>query len=142
MEQGYLIIETHAEHPKMVRIRRADTPPETPGVGDRTNPRVRYIARFGDASAAQMQTHAGLRHYLVDADTSLYRCDPAIAAAAAQTLELRHSEIYLDPELAASTAFSKAAAKHRSRHRLADRLWQVVGILAVVFLLVKLLFGF
>jgi len=30
----------------------------------------------------------------------------------------------------------------RSRHRLADRFWQTVGIAAVLFLLLKMLLGF
>lgn len=141
MEEGYLIIETHAEHPRLVRVRKAETPPAEPVTGDRGDPRVRYVARFGDLSAAQMQTHTRLRHCLVDVETGLYRCDPAAAVAAAQSLELRHREIYLDPDLAEGKALDNAAARHRQRRRLADRLWQTVGILAVLFLLVKILLG-
>ena len=59
MEEGYLIIETNAEHPGLVRIRTAEAPPpETgPGAGRPTGPHIRYIARFNDLSAAQMHTH-------------------------------------------------------------------------------------
>jgi hypothetical protein len=141
MEEGYLVIETHAEHPRLVRVRKSETTPAEPVRGDQTDPRVRYIARFSDLSAAQMQTHARLRHHLVDVETGLYRCDPAIAVAAAQSLELRHRQIYLDPDLAEDEALGNAAAMHRRRHGLAERIWQAVGILAVVLLLVKLLLG-
>ena len=142
MEEGYLIIETHREHPNFVRVRKAATPPAEPELGDQTDPRMRYVARFGDLSAAQMQTHTRLRHRVVDVEAGLYRCDPAIAVAAAQSLDLRHRQVYLDPDLAGNEAFTEAVARHRWRHRLADRFWQLVGILAVVFLLVKILFGF
>lgn len=142
MEEGYLIIETHAEHPSLVRVRKAERPPAEPQPGDEPDPRVRYLARFGDLSAAQMQIHTRLRRALVDVEAGLYRCDAATAVAAAQSLELGHRQIYLDPELALSEAFVRAVARHRWRHRLADRVWQLVGVLAVVFLFVKLLFGF
>ena len=142
MEEGYLIIETHAEHPRLVRVRKSETAPAEPVRGDQTDPRVRYVAHFSDLSAAQMQTHTRLRHRLVDVETGLYRCDPTTAVAAAQSLELKHRQIYLDPDLAEDEALATAAARHRRRHGLADRVWQAVGILAVMFLLVKLLLGF
>jgi len=142
MEEGYLIIETHAEHPRLVRIRKSETTPAEPVRGDQTDPRVRYVARFSDLSAAQMQTHTRLRHRLVDVETGLYRCDPATAVAAAQSLEIKHRQIYLDPDLAEDEALATASARYRRRHGLADRVWRAVGILAVLFLLVKLLLGF
>jgi hypothetical protein len=142
MEEGYLIIETHAEHPDLVRIRKTEAPPAEPVPGDKEDPRVRFVARFGDLSAAKMQTHARLRRRLVDIDTGLYRTDLVTAVAAAQSLELRHRQVYLDPALIGNETLANANAKHRRRHRLADRFWKLLGILAVVFLILKLLFGF
>ncbi len=144
MQEGYLIIETNAEHPGLVRIRTSEAPPpETgPGPGDPTGPHIRYIARFNDLSAAQMHTHIRLRHRLVDVDAGLYRCDPVTAIAAIQSLALGHRQVFLDPDLAGDEALEKTIAKHHRRHRLADRIWQVVGIFAVLFLLLKILFGF
>lgn len=142
MEDGYLIIETHREHPSLVRIRKAEVPPAEPDPGNGTDPRIRYVARFNDLSAAQMQTHTRLRHGLVDIDAGLYRSDPVEAVAAAQSLALRHQRVYLDPELAGSDALAEAIADHQRRHSLADRFWQALGVFAVVFLLVKIFFGF
>jgi hypothetical protein len=142
MEEGYLIIETNPEHPGLVRIRRAQKAPAAPDQGPRTGPRLRYAARFGDLRAAQMHTHARLRRRLVDIDAGLYRCDPVTAIAAAQSIALRHRQVYLDPGLAADQSLSGSVAKHRWRHKLAERFWQVVGIIAVIFLLIKTLFGF
>jgi hypothetical protein len=142
MEEGYLIIETNAEHPQMVRIHTSDAPPAEPGPEPLTGPRVRYAARFNDLSAALMQTHTRLRHCLVDVETGLYRSDPITAISAAQSVALRHRQVYLDPEISENRAFAKAISRHQWRHRLADRFWQAVGAIAVLFLLVKLLFGF
>lgn len=142
MEEGYLIIATHAEHPGLVRIRKASTPPDEPEPGEQTGERIGYVGRFNDLSAAQMQVHTRLHRRLVDIETGLYRSDAVTAVAAAQSLALRHTQVYLAPEIARDPGLEQAIAKRRWRHRLADRLWQVVGIVAVISLVLKILFGF
>ena len=142
MEEGYLIIETSLEHPGLVRIRKAEVPPGEPDPETQTDPQIRYVARFNDLSAAQMHIHTELRHGLVDAEAGLYRSDPVAAVAAAQSVELRHRQIYLDPRLAGNDSLETAIETRRWHHRLADRIWQAVGILAVAFLLIKVFFGF
>ena len=83
MYSGYLIVETNSEHPGLVRIRDADSPPPVPDAGHRSGPRVRYAARFDDLSAAHMHTHARLRHRQVDPEAGLGK----LGCAAAPSLE-------------------------------------------------------
>lgn len=142
MEEGYLIIETSPAQPGLVRIRKAEAPPGEAKLDPQTDPQIRYVARFNDLSAAQMHVHNELRHSLVDAETGLYRNDPVTAVAAAQSIALRHRQIYLDPELEGNASLNEAIETRRWHHQLADRIWQAVGVLAVAFLLIKVLFGF
>ena len=142
MEEGYLIIETHPDRPGLVCIREEKYPPNEPEQGLSAGPRIRYVARFNDLSAAQMQIHTRLHRTLVDIETGLYRSDPIRAVAAADSLALRHWRVFLDPELAGDTRLEQAIEKHRGRHRIADRFWQIVGLFAIVLLLFKLLCGF
>ena len=142
MEEGYLIIETSQEHPGLVRIRKTEVHPGEPDPKIKTDPQIRYIARFNDLSAAQMHVHTELRHRLVSAEAGLYRSDPITAVAAAESVELRHRQIYLDPNLAGDEALDAAIEKRHWRHGLTEKIWQGVGFLAVAFLLIKILFGF
>lgn len=142
MYGGYLIIETNSDKPGLVRIRDADSPPSVSDAGHRRGPLVRYAARFEDLSAAHMHAHAQLRHFLVDAEAGLYRTDPVIAIAAVESIDLRHRQIYLDSSLAADPQLGDITKKKRLLHRFADRIWQAVGVAAILFLLVKLLLGF
>ncbi|MCG6859712.1 MAG: hypothetical protein LJE70_00250 [Chromatiaceae bacterium] len=141
MGEGYLVIETHAEHPGLVRILAAKANPGESELRGGADPRVRYVARFDDLDAAQMHVHARLKRRLVDVDTRLYRADAIASVAAAQSLALRHRQIYLDPELARDPKLKQAIERHRRQHRAADRFWQLVGAAAVIFLLLKLLLG-
>lgn len=142
MEEGYLIIETSPEHPGLVRIRKAEVPPGDSDLEAQSDPQIRYVARFNDLSAAKMHVHSELRHGLVDVESGLYRSDPVTAVAAAQSVELRHRQIYLDPDLAENHSLDTAIEKRHWRHRLSDQIWRIVGVIAVVFLFAKILFGF
>lgn len=142
MEEGYLIIETSREHPGLVRIRKASAPPVETNLETQSDPQIRFVARFNDLSAAQMHVHTELRHRLIDADAGLYRIDPVTAVAAAQSVELRHRQIYVDPTITENPALDADIEKRHWRHRLADQIWRIVGAIAVVFLVVKILFGF
>lgn len=142
MEDGYLIVETHSERPGLVRIHAAETAPTELEMSGQAGPQICYVGHFDDLSAAQMQLHTRLHRRLVDIETGLYRSDAIAAVAAAESLELRHRRVYLAPDFAENLGLDKTMAKHRWRHRLADRLWQLVGIAAIAFLLVKILFGF
>lgn len=141
MYGGYLLIETDKRQPGMVRIRETAAPPAF-STRDRTGTLVRYAARFDDVSAARMHAHAALRHRLVDIDAGLYRSDPIAAVAAVDASDLTHRRFYLDPLLASDPALDAAIACRRQRLRTLDRIWHIVGGLAILLLLVKLVLGF
>ena len=142
MEEGYLIIETHPERPGLVRIRNEKEAPDKLEPGEQAGPRACYVGRFNDLSAAQMQVHARLRRRLVDSEAGFYRTDPITAVAAAESLPLRHRQVYLDPGLVDNSDLDRAIEKNLWRHRLTDRFWQAVGVAAVILLVLKVLFDF
>lgn len=136
MQPGVLYLETHAAHPGLVRVALADAPPPT---GTNVPARVRYAARFADRDAALMHTHELLRRRLVDVDARLYRTSLPAAIAAIESLDLSHHRLYVDPGLDADSVAAIGAAQTRLvRHRqLADRVWTVVGYVALGLLLLR-----
>lgn len=142
MQGGYLLVETHPAHPGLVRIRTAEQAPAERATDHAGAPRLRYAARFDDLSAAQMHAHELLRRRLVDVDSRLYRTDPITAVSAAESIGLHHRRVYLDPELAAEPALAEAIARRCARRQRLSRLWDAVGIGALLFLLARLLLGF
>jgi hypothetical protein len=144
MRQGYLLIETHPDHPGQVRLQGAEHLPDqspTDSVPS-PHPRVRYAARFGDLDTALMHAHTALRRRLIDIDARLYGADAAMAVAAVDAIDLSHRRIYLDPDLAADPALEAEIGRRRRRHRCIDRIWNGIGIAAVLLLIIKLLLGF
>lgn len=155
MRQGYLLIETHPDHPGRIHIRGVDhleaippdaIPPDAIRPGPTRaepvrEPRIRYAARFGDLDVALMHAHTVLRRGLIDIDAHLYRADPVTAVAAVDAIELNHRRVYLDPCLAADPGLEAEIARHHRVHRRIDRIWNGVGIAALLLLLAKLLLG-
>lgn len=139
MHAGYLVVETHATHPGLVRIREADQAPATPAAGG--SPRLRYAAYFDDLDAARMHAHDKLRRRLVDVDTGLYRSDLVTAVAAVEAINLRHRQIYVDPDIGEDPALTAAVRADRARQARVARVWQLVGVIALLLLIIKLLLG-
>jgi hypothetical protein len=79
---------------------------------------------------------------LKDANAGIYRCTPLAAVAAVESIGLRHRPDYLDPNLAMDPRLGAAIAAHRRSRSRADQAWKAVGVLAILFLLAKLLLGF
>jgi hypothetical protein len=73
MKTGYLYLQTHPDHPGMVRFLTRDTMPDTDPASDSHAPAIRYVARFSDIEAAQMHVQNSLHRQLVDIDTHMYR---------------------------------------------------------------------
>jgi hypothetical protein len=143
MDAGYLLIETDDAHPGLVRLFTAEALPGRSTSADAVGGRqLRYAAHFVDVIAGRMHAHALLRHSLVDVDAGLYRCSPLAAIAAVESIGLRHRRALLDPEVAEDPSLVKAIAERRRRRQRAERTWQIVGIVALVFLLIELLLGF
>jgi len=135
MEAGYLYLETHADHPGLVRCLIQDHMPSTEG---ESGSGVRYIARFKDMEAAQMHVQNRLRRLLVDIDEHLYRVDLATAVAAVEADELRHERVWMDAGLD-SEALRVQTDDYRSKRQRQDAFWRYVGIFALVMLLLGML---
>ena len=137
MRSGYLTVETHPQHRDVVRLFVSERQPQPPeghegGV-------IRYIGRFHDVVTARMNAHNALRWRLIDIDHASYRSTPVEAIAEVDALELRHQRVWLDPELDGEAQLEARMATLHQRHQLQDRIWQIVGAMAVGFLLFQLL---
>jgi hypothetical protein len=146
VQPGYLSLETSASHPGLVRIRslKDDGPPPLPqGADGAPDPAVRLVMRYQDVDAARMHAHTALRRRLVDVNAHTYRASLVEAIAGIEAIDLPHRLIYLDPELDDPTrrAIDDRVATRRRRQALVDRIWQIVGGLAIGFL-VLLMLGF
>ncbi len=142
MRVGYLFLETHEDHPGLVRVMTDGDAPE-PGA-DRGPGRIRYVARFTDIDTGRMHLHQLLRRKLVNVGAGLYRVDLADAIAAAEAIDLLHTRQWLDPDLGPEVLrrVEEDANRLRRRHRLRDRLWRFVGGCAIAVLILNLLRAF
>ena len=140
MQDGYLIVSTNSARPGLVRLRgELDNPfPSAGGPGGLPErgpgDLIVYVARFRDLEAALMHFHTGLSRRLVDVNRRLYKAAAADAVAVAQCIELPHRPIFIDPDVAQSPQLEAATARIRRRHRVVRRIFDVVGILALVAL--------
>jgi len=142
MARPLLVIETHPEHPGLVRVLiRPALPAEIP---EPFSPLVRYAARFDDIEAARMHAFSALRHRLVDVDASLFRVPVEEAVAAIEAIDLPHQRTYLDPDLEATHGqrIARLTAEARRRRRRYDIIWQWVGWIALAWLALLALSGF
>ena len=89
-----------------------------------------------------MHAHTALRRGLIDIDAHLSTADPVTAVGAIDAIVLSHRRVYLDPELAADPALEAEIGRRRRMHRRIDRIWNGVGIAAILLLIIKLLLGF
>ena len=147
MESGLLVLETSPTHAGLVRIRvqtdnaRSLTDNEMIAADDAEQ---RLALHFHDVDAARMHAHQAMRRHLVDVDAGTYRI-PLIEARAATpvprsfgvtAIRLKYHPVYIDPTLTdpvLDDIAQRVAAK--TRHKAAvDRIWQIVGGLAVAFL--------
>jgi hypothetical protein len=140
MRSGYLLLETSASHPGLVRIFITATLPPLPGPA--ADPELRHAVRFDDIDVARMHAHELLCRRLVDIDAGLYRAGPLEAVAAVESIGLSHRRVYLDPALAADPALEPAIATLIARRQRRDRIWEWVGMAALGLLLIKVLLGF
>ncbi len=140
MRPGYLYLETHREHPGMVRIVVSTRSPEP--LRDSGEPtRIRYIARFKDVDTGRMHFQNALHRHLVNIDEGLYQSSISEAIAAIEADHLDHTREWVDPSLGAEEyrRMSAISAKWRHRHARSDRLWRMVGAGAVTLLIARAL---
>jgi len=145
MDSGYLVAETNDAHPGLVRLYTNDTLPPIPGESG-TSATASAIPRlavfFQDLSAARMHAHELLRHKAVDPGTGLYRSTPIEIAAMIESIGLRQRLAYIDPALSANPTLERMIAQRRAKRMRTDRTWRIIGAIAVIFLILKMLLGF
>ena len=140
METGYLFVESSPTHPGIVRIRIAASNsaeiPDLPALSPTDDGVVRLVARFRDVEAARMHAHEALRRRLLDPENRTYRAEVNEVLAAIDAIGLQHQRVYRDPDLsAADLANIEGRVAAIQRHAMyVDRAWQIVGGLAVAFL--------
>lgn len=135
MRSGYVYLQTHREHPGLVRLLSSEHPPAT-GTSDEET-QVRYVAHFLDMDAGKMHAHEVLRRTLLDINTNLYKAPLPDAMAAIEADGLTHRREWLDPALedAALERVGTLASKLRKRHHLMDVFWRVVGVIGIILLI-------
>lgn len=136
---GYLYLQTHSQHPGLVRFLSASRSP-TPEHAE-NGARIRYIARFQDIDAARMHVQNALHRRLVDLDARMYRTSLAQAIAVVEADNLSHKRTWIDPDLdpAELREANRLTVSRRARIRRWDRFWQAVGIFFLVFLAARAL---
>lgn len=136
MTPGYLIVETNPQSPGLVRLAVLPKNPETVP-RDPEGPRIVFVSRFNDSEAALMHTHAVLRRRLVDIDAGLYRAPPDQAIAAVRAVDLRHHEVYLDPDIseALSARIEALQARLIRRKQWTRQVFETIGYIALAMLI-------
>jgi hypothetical protein len=134
---GYVLVETRSDRPGLVRIRTTREPPalDADRSNDPSEPQIRFAAFFEAVQIAGMHAHTALQRRLVDVDAGLYRVEPLAAVAAIDAIDLRHRRVHLDPTLAADPKLPAQIERRLTRLRWRNRLWTLIGLLAVLFLL-------
>lgn len=138
---GFLVVETRADRPGYVRVYPTRETPSAPSAdepdtdADSPHPRLRYAAAFPALHVAGMHAQTALHRSIVDAESGLFRADPVVAAAAVEAIDLAHRRLYLDPKIAADPRFARLVDQRHARQRLYDRIWTLVGILAILVLI-------
>ncbi|NEX19944.1 hypothetical protein G3480_06395 [Thiorhodococcus mannitoliphagus] len=143
MPKGYLIVETRADRPGITCIHATEhlADPESPSSSQDADTKVHFAARFGNLFVARMHAHTALRGRTLDAEAGLYRTDPATAIAAIDAIDLRHEQLYLDPAIAADPGLAQATEHRRRNHRRVDRIFNGVGIAAIILLVLLAIAG-
>lgn len=136
MKTGFLILETHPEHSGLVRVRRGDKVPELTSQRDGTV--IRYIARFQDVEAGQMHVQNVMHNRLMDLENRIYRSDLCEMIACIEADGLDHARVWMDPTITKpeSERIESMVLLRRHRQKVVDLIWQTVGIIGLLLLLI------
>jgi hypothetical protein len=134
MKSGYLTLTTHGGHPGLVRARIHDSLPELRRQEDGGD--IRYMARFKDVEAALMHVQNAMHTTLIDLEDRIYRKPLTEMIACVEADDLDHERVWIDPALdEKDLAQIESSTKRRVKwHQRSDRIWQVVGFLALLLL--------
>ena len=136
MKAGYLTLETHPNHNHLVRVCMRQAEPDIKHGDDGSV--IRYIARFRDVEAAQMHVQNMMHRFLVNLEQRIYRKPLVEMIACVEADELEHKRTWMDPAIGDSelAQIQALTERNRKRHRWMDLIWQAVGIVALILLLV------
>ena len=135
MKTGFLSLITHPDHPGMVRVQLGDTPPELKAMQD--GGQFRYVARFRDGEAGLMHVQNAMHSHLEDLENRIYRRPLGEMIACVEADGLDHERVWMDPALddAQLNSIDRDIKKRRSARKRNDRIWQSVGYLALLLLI-------
>lgn len=139
MKTGFLSLITHSEHPGLVRAQLGDTPPELKALED--GGEIRYVARFRDGEAGLMHVQNAMHSYLEDLENRIYRRPLGEMIACVEADGLDHERVWMDPALDETilNQIDRGAEKRRISRKRSDRIWQIVGYLALLLLILTTL---
>jgi hypothetical protein len=135
MKTGFLSLITHPQHPDLVRVRIDDEMPELKPQADGSA--IRYLARFMDSEAGLMHIQNAMHSTLVDLENRIYRQPLTKMIACVEAEGLDHERIWIDPEIPAGerSLIDTLIKRRKASQRRIDRIWQAVGILGLLLLL-------
>ena len=135
MKTGFLSLITHPDHPGMVRVRVDEVLPELKPQEDGSE--IRYLARFKDGEAGLMHVQNVMHAALLDLENRIYRKPQSKMIACVEADNLDHERIWIDPDIPAEERkeIDKLTRQRKAALRRTDRIWQVVGFLGLLLLL-------
>jgi hypothetical protein len=137
MKTGFLTLTTHPDHPGLVRAQVRDELPEVSTQQDGSE--IRYIARFSDGEAALMHVQNSMHAYLEVLESRIYRRSLGQMIACVEADGLEHKRIWMDPTLDEKSLqqIAHETQKRARARRRGERVWQIVGYLALLLLILS-----
>lgn len=135
MKTGFLTLITHSDHPGLVRARIRNKLPELKRQEDGSE--IRYVARFKDIDAGLMHVQNVMHSALADLEHRIYRVSLPQMIACVEADDLDHARIWMDPALSAGelAEIDRLTKQRKSSRRRIDQIWQIVGWLGLLLLL-------
>jgi hypothetical protein len=137
---GYVLLESNAEHPGLIRVANVEIRPDPAPTGHETT-RIHCVVAFDDSDAAVLHFHEALKRRLVDPDTHLYRAPVEQGIAALDAIDLRHRVLYLDCDFSSDQrqVITDLTARYRGRKQRVRKVFDTIGYIAFALLLFNLL---
>jgi hypothetical protein len=136
---GYLALETHPDKPGIVKmVRTIENPRESEPLSD--GGKVRFVLHFNDLDRGFMLAQTRMSRHIEDLDNNLYKRNLAVAMADIETVELKHSPVWKDPDLT-EEELAEMDQEIQNNHRWITRRDRFVAVLKwgiIIYLLINL----
>lgn len=135
MKSGFLCLQTHLEHPGLVRIVSLDKLPALPS--ENGPAAIRYVACFNDLEAGEMHLYQLIRRGLWDLEHRLYRGELEKIIADLESVDLEYRRIWMDPSFgkAQLDAIARRSSRRKRERRYRQFAWHAAGAAGVLLLL-------